>query len=110
MARVWDLEETVKREVSASVDFSALAADPIASAIDGRRFLGSPRNWIARVHSVYRDERSCWVQVSKDDDAAASILLCCSKSATPAHITATLARWRARPTLSLRVLRVISAV
>jgi hypothetical protein len=48
--------------------------------------------------------------VAKDDDATASILLRCSKSATPAHITATLARWRARPTLSLRVLRVMSAM
>ena len=100
----------MKHEVPTGADFSALAADPIASAIDGRRFLGSPRNWIAHVHSVYRDERSCWVQVSKDDDATASILLRCSKSATPAHITATLARWPARPTLSLRVLRVMSAV
>ena len=100
----------MKPEVTVSEDFSSLAADPIASAIDGCRFLGSPRNWIARVHSVYRDERSCWVQVAKDDDATASILLRCSKSATPAHIMATLAGWRARPTLSLRVLRVMSAM
>ena len=100
----------MKHEVPAGADFSAIAADPIASAIDGRRFLGSPRNWIARVHSVYRDERSCWVQVSKDDDDTASILLRCSKSATPAHITATLSLWPARPTLSLRVLSVMSAV
>jgi len=100
----------VQREVQADADFSALSADPIASAIDGRRFLGSPRNWIAHVHSVYRDERSCWIQVSKDDDATASVLLRCSKNATPAHISATLARWTARPTLSLRVLTVLSAV
>jgi hypothetical protein len=100
----------VKREVPARADFSALAADPIASAIDGRRFLGSTKAWIARVHSVYRDERSCWVQVSKDDDATASILLRCSARARPADIRATLARWTAGPTLSLRVLRVMSAV
>ena len=100
----------MKPEVPAGADFSALAADPIASAIDGRRFLGKTQNWIARVHSVYRDERSCWVQVSKDDDATASILLRCSKRATPDHIRAILARWPARPTLSLRVLRVMSAV
>jgi len=48
--------------------------------------------------------------VSKDDDATASVLLRCSKNATPAHISATLARWTARPTLSLRVLTVLSAV
>jgi len=48
--------------------------------------------------------------VSKDDDATASVLLRCSKHATPAHISATLARWPARPTLSLRVLTVLSAV
>lgn len=100
----------MKPEVPPGTDFSALRADPIASAIDGRRFLGSTHNWIARVHSVYRDERSCWVQVSKDDDDTASILLRCSKSVTAAHIRATLARWPARPTLSLRVLRVMSAV
>jgi hypothetical protein len=48
------------------------------------------------------------VQVSKDDDATASILLRCSKSVTPAHIRAILDRWPARPTLSLCVLRVMS--
>ena len=100
----------MKREVPPVEDFSGLQADPIASAIDGRRFLGSTQNWIARVHSVYRDERSCWVQVSKDDDATASVLLRCSKHATPTHIGAILSRWHARPTLSLRALRVMSAV
>ena len=76
----------MQREVQAGADFSSLAADPIASAIDGRRFLGSPRNWIAHVQSVYRDERSCWIQVSKADDATASVLLRCSKNATPAQL------------------------
>jgi hypothetical protein len=110
LARLWDHLEFVNREVPVSEDFSTIAADPIASALDGRHVRGTAQPWVARVTSVYRDERTCWVQVAKDGDATASVLLRCSKGATPEHIAATLAHWPPLPAWSLLVLRVMSAV
>lgn len=81
----------------------------MAAALDGRSCRGLTQEWIARVHSVYRDERACWIQLFKDGDATASVLLRCSLFATPDHIVAVLAGWAPTPALSLIVLRVISA-
>jgi hypothetical protein len=100
----------VGREVPADADFCGIGADPIAAALDGRSFRGLTQDWIARVHGVYRDERGCWIQLFKDGDATASILLRCSPFATPDHVTAVLAGWVPKPALSLIVLRVMAAV
>ena len=35
----------------------------MAAALEGRSFRGLTQDWIARVHSVYRDERACWIQL-----------------------------------------------
>ena len=41
---------------------------------------------MARVHSVYRDERACWIQLFKDGDESASVLVRCSLSRdAPTH-------------------------
>ena len=81
----------------------------MAAALEGRSFRGLTQDWIARVHSVYRDERACWIQLFKDGDATASVLLRCSPLATPDHIRAVLSGWVPAPALSLIVLRVMSA-
>ncbi len=91
-------------EVPATADFCALAGDPLALALDGHSFFGVTQAWTARVHSVYRDDGSCWIQVSKDGDSAASVLVRCSRFATPAHVRAALAGWVPAPARSLHVL------
>jgi hypothetical protein len=91
-------------EVPATADFCAIAGDPLALALDGQSFLGVAQPWTARVHGVYRDDGSCWIQVSKDGDAAASVLVRCSRFATAAHVRAALAGWVPAPARSLNVL------
>jgi hypothetical protein len=99
----------VLREVPSNADFCGIQADPIAVALEGRSFRGITQSWIARVHSVYRDERACWIQLFRDGDASASVLLRCSLRATPEHIAAVLAGWVPAPRFSLTVLRVMAA-
>ena len=91
-------------EVPATADFCAIAGDPLARAVDGQSFRGTAQAWTARVHSVYREDGSCWIQVFKDGDAAASVLVRCSRFATPAHVRAALAGWVPATALSLNVL------
>jgi hypothetical protein len=86
-----------------------MGADPMAAALEGRSFRGFTQDWIARVHSVYRDERACWIQLFRDGDASASVLLRCSPRATPDHVAAVLAGWVPTPAFSLIVLRVMAA-
>jgi hypothetical protein len=100
--------EAVVREVPRDADFCAIGSDPLAAVLEGRSFRGRTQDWIARVHSVYRDERACWIQLFKDGDATASILVRCSLRATPDHVTAALTGWAPTPALSLRVLRVMA--
>ena len=109
LARVWEHSEAVVREVPRDADFCAIGSDPMAAALEGRSFRGLTQDWIARVHSVYRDERACWIQLFKDGDASASVLVRCSLRATPDHISAVLAGWVPKPALSLIVLRVMAA-
>ena len=96
-------------KVLVDADFCAIRSDPMAAALEGRSFRGLTQNWIARVHSVYRDERACWIQLFKDGDATASVLVRCSLLATPDHISAVLTGWVPTPALSLIVLRVMAA-
>ena len=96
-------------EVTADADFCAIGSDPIAAALEGRPFHGLTHDWIARVHSVYRDERTCWIQLFKDGDATASVLVRCSLFATPDHIGAVLSGWAPAPAFALNVLNVMSA-
>ena len=109
LARVWEHAVAVAREVPRDADFCAIGSDPMAAALEGRSFRGLTQDWIARVHSVYRDERSCWIQLFKDGDATASVLVRCSLRATPEHISAVLTGWVPTPALSLIVLRVMAA-
>jgi hypothetical protein len=81
----------------------------MAAALEGRSFRGLTQDWIARVHSVYRDERACWIQLFKEGDATASVLVRCSLLATPDHIGEVLTGWVPKPALSLIVLRVMAA-
>jgi hypothetical protein len=60
------------------------------------------------VLGVYRDERSCWVQVSADGDARTTVVVKCSHFATPAHVQAVLARWVPKRALSLIVLQAMA--
>jgi hypothetical protein len=69
----------VHPEVPATADFCAIAGDPLARAVDGQSFRVATQAWTARVHSVYREDGSCWIQVFKDGDAAASVLVRCSR-------------------------------
>ena len=101
--------EGVIHKVPRDADFHAMQSDPMAAALEGRSFRGLTQEWIARVHSVYRDERACWIQLFKDGDATASVLVRCSLRATPDHISAVLAGWVPKPALSLIVLRVMAA-
>jgi hypothetical protein len=96
-------------EVRGDADFWAIGSDPIAAALEGRPFRGLTQEWIARVHSVYRDERACWIQLFKDGDATASVLVRCSPLASPDHVFAVLAGWVPRPAFALTVLRVMPA-
>ena len=68
----------------------------MAAALEGRSFRGLTQDWIARVHSVYRDERACWIQLFKDGDATASVLLRCSHCwRRPITSARSLTGWRA---------------
>lgn len=95
-------------EVPAAADFCAIACDPLASALDGQSVGGDTQAWTARVHSVYREDGSCWIQVSKDGDVAASVVVRCSRFATAAHVRAALAGWVPARARSLNVLRAMA--
>jgi hypothetical protein len=61
--------------VHASADFSLVGLSPLAAALEGRHVEGRSRDWVARVDGVHLDERVSWIQISRDDDESASVVL-----------------------------------
>jgi len=71
--------------------------------VDGRL-----RKWVARVHGVHLDDRAWWIQVARDGDESACVVLRCSHRATVEQAAAVLGHWHPTKTLSLLVLNVMS--
>lgn len=69
---------------------------------------GRLRDWVARVNGVHADERVWWIQISRDDDDSASVVLRCSPRVTVEQAAAALGHWHPTTTLSLLVLNVMS--
>ena len=92
----------------APADFSASGLGPLATALEGRQVEGHLRQWVARVHGVHHDDRSCWIQISREDDESASVVLRCSHRATADQAAAVLGHWQPTTSLSLLVLNVMS--
>ena len=92
----------------ASADLSQTGLGPLAAALEGRRVDGRFRRWVARVHGVHLDERAWWIQVSRDGDDSACVVLRCSHRVTVEQAAAALGCWRPTKTLSLLVLNVMS--
>jgi hypothetical protein len=80
---------------------------PLAAALEGRRVDGGS-HWVARVNGVHLDERAWWIQVSRDGDESACVVLRCSHRATVEQAAAVLGHWQPSTTLSLLVLNVMS--
>jgi len=95
-------------KVHAAADFFQTGLGPLAAALEGRRVHGRRSRWVARVHGVYLDERAWWIQVSRDGDESASVVLRCSHRATVEQAAAVLGHWQPTTTLSLLVLNVMS--
>ena len=92
----------------AAADFSPTGLGPLAAALEGRQVEGRLRHWVARVHGVHLDERAWWIQISREGDESASVVLRCSHRATVEQAAAVLGHWRPTRTLSLLVLNVMS--
>jgi hypothetical protein len=69
---------------------------------------GRFRNWVARVHGVHLDERAWWIQISREDDDTACVVLRCSHRATADQAAAVLGHWQPTTAFSLLVLNVMS--
>ena len=69
---------------------------------------GRFRHWVARVHGVHLDDRSWWIQISREGDESACVVLRCSPRATVEQAAAVLGHWQPTTTLSLLVLNVMS--
>jgi hypothetical protein len=95
-------------KVHGAADFSSSDLGTLASALEGRRVKGRFRQWVARVHGVHTDERSSWIQVAREGDDSACIVLRCSPRVTVDQAAAALGHWRPTKTLSLLVLNVMS--
>jgi hypothetical protein len=93
--------------VHAAADFSPTGLGPLAAALEGRQVEGH-RQWVARVHGVHLDERAWWIQISREGDESACVVLRCSHRATVEQATAALGHWQPTTTLSLLVLNVMS--
>ena len=91
----------------APADFSPLDVGPLAAALEGRQVTGR-LEWVARVNGVHLDERAWWIQVSRDGDDTASVVLRCSHRATVEQAAAALGQWQPARTLSLLVLNVMA--
>ena len=94
----------------AVADFSQTGLGPLAAALEGRHVEGLFRHWVARVHGVHLDERAWWIQISREGDDSASVVLRCSHRATVEQATAVLGHWQPTTALSLLVLNVMSVV
>jgi hypothetical protein len=57
---------------------------------------------------THLDERVWWIQVSRDGDESACVVLRCSPRATVEQAAAVLGHWQPTTTLSLHVLNVMS--
>ena len=90
-----------------SADFSPRYLGPLAAALEGRQVTGR-LDWVARVNGVHLDERDWWIQVSRDGDDTASVVLRCSHRATVEQAAAALGHWQPARTLSLLVLNVMA--
>jgi uncharacterized protein YejL (UPF0352 family) len=95
-------------KVHAPADFSLSGLGPLAAALEGRQVKGRFRHWVARVHGVHLDDRSCWIQIAREDDASASVVLRCSHRATADQAAAVLGHWQPTTSLSLLVLNVMA--
>ena len=91
----------------AAADFSPTDIGPLAAALEGRQVTGRLK-WVARVHGVHLDERTWWIQVSREGDDTASVVLRCSHRATVEQAAAVLGHWQPTTTLSLLVLNVMA--
>ena len=107
LARLWEFHSGVESKVHAPADFFPTGLGPLAAALEGRRVEGRVRQWVARVHGVHLDERAWWIQVSREGDESASVVLRCSHRATVEQAAAVLRLWQPTRTLSLHVLNVM---
>ena len=98
----------VEAKVHAAADFSPAGLGPLAAALEGRQVEGGFRRWVARVHGVHLDERAAWIQISREGDDTACVVLRCSHRATVEQAAAALGHWQPTKTLSLLVLNVMS--
>jgi len=94
--------------VHASSDFSHTGLGPLAAALEGRHVKGRSRHWVARVHGVHLDERAWWIQICREGDDSASVVLRCSHRTTVEQATAVLGHWKPTTTLSLLVLNAMA--
>ena len=108
LARLWEFCLQVHSKVHASADLSQTGIGPLAAGLEGRQVDGRFRRWVARVHGVHLDERTWWIQVSREGDESACVVLRCSPRATVEQAAAALKHWRPKRTLSLLVLNVMS--
>ena len=90
-----------------TADFFPTDIGPLAAALEGRQVTGR-LEWVARVRGVHLDDRAWWIQVSREGDDTASVVLRCSHRATVDQAAAALGHWQPNPTRSLLVLNVMS--
>ena len=98
----------VAAKVPAAADFSSAGLAPLAAALEGRHVEGRFRHWVARVHGVHLDERAWWIQISREGDESACVVLRCSPRATVEQAAAVLGHWQPTTTRSLLVVNVMS--
>ena len=108
VAQLWEFHVAGEAKVHAPADFSLGGLGPLAEALEGRQVEGRFRHWVARVHGVHLDDRSWWIQVSREDDETASVVLRCSHRATADQAAAVLGHWQPNTSLSLLVLNVMA--
>lgn len=108
LARLWEFHLRAESKVHAPADFSQTGLGPLAAALEGRWVDGRLRKWVARVHGVHLDDRAWWIQVARDGDESACVVLRCSHRATVEQAAAVLGHWHPTKTLSLLVLNVMS--
>jgi hypothetical protein len=99
----------MRSEMYGAADQMEFGGHQLIAALEGRMVEGDPKPWTARIHGLYGDERSWWIQVARADDDTASVVLRCSRFATAEHATAVLRRWQPTPALSLLVMNVMLA-